>query len=321
MLNIGRLGRSGGADYYLRVGSGTDDYYVGGREALGRWVGSGTAALRLDGIVGAQAFRSLLARVRRIGRPGRLIPGFDLTFRAPKSVSVLWGLGDSALAGEVLAAHETAVGAALGYVEAEVIRTRRGRGGMESVVTRGVVAAAFGHRTSRAGDPLVHSHVVIVNSVQAVDDGLWLTLDSRRLYRHAKTAGYVYQARLRAELTRRLGVEWQPVVNGCADIAGIPREVIAVFSRRRAAIREAMADRGDTSARAAQIATLATRPAKDHDVTAEQLRDDWATRAAALGLTPERLVGMVGRRQWKPPTPEELEQVAERLAGEEGLRG
>ena len=67
---------------------------------------------------------------------------------------------------------------------------------------RGFVAAAFRHRSSRAGDPLLHTHVVVANATQAAD-GRWTALDGRELYRHAKTAGYLYQAALRAELSRR----------------------------------------------------------------------------------------------------------------------
>jgi hypothetical protein len=116
--------------------------------------------------------------------------------------------------------------AALGYVEAHAAGSRRGRGGTERINVSGVVAAAFRHRSSRAGDPLLHTHVVVTNLGRAVDDRKWRTLDSRRLYAHAKTAGYVYQAQLRYELTRRLGVEWTPVHNGTADLVGIDEDVI-----------------------------------------------------------------------------------------------
>lgn len=248
MLNIGRLGPSRGADYYLKVGSGVDDYYVGGSEAQGRWAGTAAAELGLHGVVGAQAFRSLLAGVdpftgKVLGSPGRSIPGFDLTFRPPKSVSILWALAEREVAAEVIAGHDAAVAAALGYVEGEVVRSRRGRAGAESVDVTGVVAAVFPHRTSRAGDPLVHGHVVVVNAVRAVDAGVWRTLDSRRLYRHAKTAGHVYQAALRAELTRRLGVEWGPLIagSGAADLVGFSRPLIVAFSQRRTQILDAMA--------------------------------------------------------------------------------
>ena len=88
-------------------------------------------------------------------------------------------------------------------------------------------------------------------------DGQWSTLDGRRIYAHAKTAGYLYEARLRSELTRELGVEWTPVRNGIADIAGVPPTVLRAFSRRRAEIEAELERRGASSAAAAQVAALA----------------------------------------------------------------
>ncbi len=140
------------------------------------------------------------------------------------------------------------------------------------------------HRASRAGDPQLHTHVVVANLVQA-DDGRWSALDARRLYAHAKTAGYLYEARLRAELTRELGVEWTPVRNGIADIVGVPRSVLQAFSRRRAQIEAELARRGQSGPRAAQAATLETRRRKDHAVTPATLDAEWRRRAAELGFT------------------------------------
>jgi conjugative relaxase-like TrwC/TraI family protein len=111
-------------------------------------------------------------------------------------------------------------------------------------------------------------------------------LDSRKLFAHAKTAGVLYQAQLRFELTRRLGVGWQPVVNGHADIDGVDRELIETFSQRRAAIVEHMALAGETSAAAAQTATLATRQAKTGHPSEAELRAVWARRARGAGVGP-----------------------------------
>ena len=107
----------------------------------------------------------------------------------------------------------------------------------------GFIAAAFRHRSSRAGDPLLHTHVVVANATQAAD-GRWTALDGRELYRHAKTAGFLYQSALRAELSRELGIHWQAVESGTADLAGVPRRVIEHFSQRRAEILELMTSRG-----------------------------------------------------------------------------
>jgi hypothetical protein len=112
-------------------------------------------------------------------------------------------------------AHEAAVVEAMAYLEREACGVRRGHGGAIAMRGRGFVAAAFGHRTSRAGDPLLHTHVVVGNVTQG-DDGRWSALDGRLLYRHAKTAGFLYQAALRAELTDRLQVRWNAVERGNA---------------------------------------------------------------------------------------------------------
>ena len=189
---------------------------------------------------------------------------------------------------EIRAAHEAAVGEALGYLEREACKARRGHGGAMVVDGRGFVGAAFEHRSSRAGDPQLHTHVVIANETLG-PDGRWTALDGRLLYHHAKTGGFLYEAVLRAELSERLQVRWREVDRGTADIEGVPRRVIEHFSQRRAEVLELMAERGEHSARAAQIATLETRRRKQHDVPIERLRDEWRARAAEHGLDRVRL--------------------------------
>jgi Ti-type conjugative transfer relaxase TraA len=290
LLNIGRTA-PGGHDYYLEVvARGVEDYYLARGEAPGRWLGRGVELLGLDGTVDGAALGSVLAGDRpttgeRLAvHPARKVPGFDLTFRAPKSVSLLWALADDQVGEQVREAHDAAVAAAVGYLEREAGWTRRGAGGTEAVKVEEFVGAAFRHRTSRAGDPLLHTHVLVANLTRAVDDGVWRTLDSRRLYAHAKTAGVLYQAHLRHELTRRLGVAFGPVTNGYADLTGVPRAWIDGFSRRRAEIVAHMAARGEDSAKAAQVATLATRTAKEEQPSERELRGRWAARARGLGI-------------------------------------
>jgi conjugative relaxase-like TrwC/TraI family protein len=101
----------------------------------------------------------------------------------------LWALGDRDTAAEVVAAHDAAVDAAIGYLQRAAGFTRRGAGGAETLKVDGFVAAAFRHRTSRADDPLLHTHVLVANLARTSDDGIWRTLDSRKLFAHAKTAG------------------------------------------------------------------------------------------------------------------------------------
>lgn len=299
MLNIGRMA-PGSHSYYLGiVADGAEDYYLAHGEEPGRWLGGGAARLELAGRVEADELRAVLSGDDPNGgclarHPARRIPGFDLTFRAPKSVSLLWRLAEGDVAAKVTAAHDTAVDAAIGYLERAAGYTRRGAGGVERVESGGFVAAAFRHRTSRANDPLLHIHVLVANLAEALDDGKWRTLDSRALFVHARTAGFLYQAQLRFELTRTLGVAWAEVTNGYSELVGVPRGWIEHFSQRRAEIVERMRTRGETSAKAAQVATLATRHTKETPASEAQLRSDWSSRARRLGIDPSWTIRLLG---------------------------
>jgi conjugative relaxase-like TrwC/TraI family protein len=285
MLSLGKIAAGPqAARYYTdQVALGREDYYAGEGEAPGRWVGSAAAGVGLEGRVETGQLEGLLegAGLRRPAREGA-VAGFDLTFRAPKSVSVLWGIADPVIARALGEAHDAAVDAALAYVEREACWGRRGAGGVVQVRGGGLIAAAFRHRASRDGDPLLHTHVVTGNLTQGPDDR-WTALDARHLYRHAKTAGYLYQAQLRREVTERLGLSWGPVEKGTADIEGVPREAIEHFSQRRARILEHMQAHGGRSAASAQVAALETRRAKQ-DVDVDRLREQWSARAAEHGL-------------------------------------
>ena len=155
------------------------------------------------------------------------------------------------------------------------------------IPTEGFVAASFTEFTSRADDPQIHTHVVVANKVKGTD-GIWRSIDGRLLYRHQLAAGYLHEAVLRKELTERLGVRWQPVHNGMADIEGFTRHQIEVFSKRRHQLEEWRVEEGlpDTPA-ARQVAVLATRGPKQ-DRLLEDLEVEWNQRADQVGLTPER---------------------------------
>jgi conjugative relaxase-like TrwC/TraI family protein len=332
MVSIGKLA-AGQAEYYLEktrgpvsaaaaVASGVEDYYLKGFEPAGVWLGNGTAALALLGKAEATELNHVLAGRRPAdGSALRLrgsVPGFDVTFSAPKSVSVIFGVADPEVRRAVVGAHERAVREAFGFVESVAAVARRGAGGTESVAGNGLVAACFLHRTSRAGDPQLHTHVLVAN-MTCGPDGRWTALDARLLYAHGRTAGFLYQAALRAELSRELGVGWGPVRNGAAEIEGVPTRVLRAFSRRRAEIEQALAERGVSGPEAARVATLATRRAKDYRVTPADLMPEWRLRAAKLGLSRDRLRGLIGRAEPQRLTGGEWEQLFDELAGASGL--
>jgi conjugative relaxase-like TrwC/TraI family protein len=296
MLSIGKLGR-GQERYYLdKVAEGAEDYYSGEGEAAGEWIGDAATSLGLEGEVGADQLVAMLTGRNPVNGEPLLsmrgvrgdgpVPGFDLTFSAPKSVSLLWGLGGPVAALEVKAAHREAVGAAIGYLQREACWTRRGAGGSEFVKGSGYLAAAYRHRSSRNGDPQLHTHVLIANATQG-PDGRWTRLYHPAIYDHATTASYIYEAHLRHELTQRLGVRWQEVRKGIAEIEGFADEHLRAFSTRRAEILEAAGP--DASARSMQVATLATRKPKESDVGRGELLERWRLRAEEIGLDRETI--------------------------------
>ena len=175
-----------------------------GARLLGYWTGRAAASLGLVGRVDPVDLQAVLAGTdprdadrAPLGRfkSGRSRPGFDLTFRAPKSVSLLWVLSDDDMSAIVRDAHDAAVAAALDYLENAAGWSRRGAGGREPVAGTGFVAAAFRHRASRAGDPLLHTHVLVANLSQARDDRRWRTLDARRPGSCSMSAGAITPAR------------------------------------------------------------------------------------------------------------------------------
>ena len=209
------------------------------------------------------------------------------------------------------------------YYETNAVFGRRREGADRRLVSSaGVVAAAFDHRTSRAGDPLLHTHVVTAN-MTSIDgpDGLprWQAIAGAGLYEHAHAAGYLYQAHLRHLLATRLGVRFTPVVNGHAEVIGVPDSVIAAFSKRRTEITEMLAESANSSARAAQVATLDTRKAKDYSVEAETLEQRWQAEAADVGFGAEQISACFAH---DPPEPIDAHGVGvlyDALAGPHGL--
>jgi hypothetical protein len=159
---------------------------------------------------------------------------------------------------------------------------------------------------------------LVANAVED-ENGRWSALDGRRVYQHARTAGFLYQTRLRAGLAECLGVEWSPVRRGVADIVGVPRPVLRAFSRRRVELEESLRSAGLSSVAAAQAAVLDTRRAKDQRRSAELLRAEWLERAQRLGLDEVAIDGFIGRAAPVRLSREDLDRFAEQMAGLEGL--
>ena len=322
------------------VAKGRDDYYSGRGEAPGVWRGKGAAGLGLTGQVGSEALNEVLAGKRpgteqklRDRDRGGTVSAYDLTFSAPKSFSVLATIASDDMARQLIAAHESAVSAALEFVEGDVARVRRGAGGTELMAVKGIVAATYRHRMSRALDPQIHTHAVIANLAEGVD-GSWTGLHSRRLFKMAKTAGTLYQSHLRAEVTRRTGLEWLEPVNGLAELAAVRPEHTHEFSRRRRAMLEAARAAGENleelTLRQRETFALSTRDRKDYSKDTVTWRTEVRARAAEVGLDHEAVAavfrqGQEARVRWaqaglvEPAREVEGRVIADELAGPAGL--
>lgn len=276
MMSASAIKSAGAAGHYFEH----DDYYVDGLSPS-EWVGSGATALGLSGDVDRETFKSLLEGElpdgQRVGtvRDGewKHQPGTDVTFSAPKSVSVLAEVaGDQRL----LNAHDKAVQAALRYIEQEYIVTRnrnRTENTVEYEKTGSMVAATFKHTTSRALDPQLHTHSVIMNLTQRAD-GQWRSTENKPLFIDQKHLGLVYRQYL-AEEVQSLGYRLDHGKDGTWEIAALDKGVIREFSKRSEAVGDALEARGKNrntaTAAEKETATLDTRDRKVHAERGELL--------------------------------------------------
>jgi conjugative relaxase-like TrwC/TraI family protein len=293
VLGIHGVGRDG-ADYYL-----SDPARELPVPAPGQWAGSAAAGIGLAGPVDPEEFRRLLQGLHPhsghpLGSDRVTVAAFDLTFSAPKSASVLFGLGGADTARRIVAAHADAVAGALAYMEQHAVSACRRAGPERAVVgTTGMIAGQFTHAVNRNGDPHLHSHVVMANLVHGVD-GRWSACDRRGLSAHRQAAGAVYSADLQAGLTAALGLRWAGAPGHAAEIVGIAPALLGEFSSRAADIRRHMYGVGARSARGSRIAWAATRPAKEPGAPYDVVAGDWGRRARAadapldLGRSPAR---------------------------------
>ena len=290
---------SQGISYYER-----DGYYAKDdpeHRAASAWAGRGAAELGLKGSVDPDAFKSVLAghvpdgpQLGKRGRDGTIThrPGRDLTFSAPKSVSLVALIGGDK---RVVVAHDRAVQRALRWVERNTAETRLSdpaTGKMLRAKGQKTVAATFRHDTSRNLDPQLHSHAVLANMVRG-EDGKWRTMANEPLYRSQKLIGMIYRGELAAALDW-MGYEIEKShADGRFEIGGVSREVIEAFSTRRAEIEAAMAERGlgepDKNPKMAERAALMTRAHK-REVDKDALRGHWKEQAGAMGFDAGKVV-------------------------------
>jgi conjugative relaxase-like TrwC/TraI family protein len=317
---------------------GLADYYAASGTPPGVFLGAGLVGLdRGAGIeIGSEVSEEHLFNLlgmcadpitgQPLGRPPVRSPaanrtpvaGFDLTFSPGKSISTAWALADADTKARIAVCHRRAIEVVLAYAEREVFHSRSGKNGVVQEDVEGVVAAAFTHFDSRAGDPQLHDHVVVSNRARSVSDGVWRTLDSRGLFKSVVMLGELHQGVLADLLTKELGWDWDERSRRHSDqvrweITGVPEMLLAEFSQRAAAIEErkevlipafaAAHGRQPTIVEIVKLrqrATLETRPLKEHRPLGA-MTDGWRQRAEHyVGSDPQAWVAGLSDRNDLP---------------------
>lgn len=244
------------------------------------------------------------------------VAAYELTFTPVKSVSVLAAIGGEQVWQQVMEAHRAAVDTALEYVQDHAAYSRAGVNGIRQIDTNGLLIAAFEHRMSREQDPNIHTHAIVANRVQCAD-GKWRTVDGRAVYAASVGARAIYEQALEAELAHRLGVRFSvDERRTIREIHGIPLAVIEHFSKRRAAIEQAMttAVNGDMAGargwrRLARRFTLSTRPDKSGAETTADAIGRWQTELAALGIDAGALLADATQQSQRAQRPRTDQQI------------
>jgi conjugative relaxase-like TrwC/TraI family protein len=245
--------------------------------------------------------RELAGQIAKDSRPRtQTVAGYDLTFSPVKSVSTLWAVAEPAVAAVIERAHQAAVQDALSFIEKHALFTRTGPQGIRQVNVRGLVATAFTHRDSRAGDPDLHTHVAVANKVQTLD-GRWLSIDGRVLFKANVAASEAYNTALEQHLRETLGVRFverpgsDPGKRPIREMVGVDPRLNQRWSTRRTHINTRRGEltiqfqkdhgRPPTPVEAlhlAQQATLETRDAKHETRSLAEQRSTWLNEAAAV---------------------------------------
>jgi conjugative relaxase-like TrwC/TraI family protein len=293
VISLTAVGSAASAgEYYAK-----DNYYLASELADGsEWIGDGASKLGLEGRVDAAAFTEVLAGRLPDGSildaaRGEHRPGLDLTFSAPKSLSLLALVGRD---DRIVAAFRESVQATLAWAETNLIEARVWDPQAKRQIvekTGNMVAAGFLHDVSRNGDPQLHVHAVIANATLA-SDGKWHAVRNDVLYQSQHLLGAIHNAELRSRV-EALGYETVPArnpINGEFEIKGVSRDAVEAFSTRRAEILEALAKEDRGSPREREIAALATRRSKNPEFTPAERGATWQATAARVGFNPKPLI-------------------------------
>ena len=283
MMSLAHVGLRHGQNYYRQ-----DNYYSASHHnENSSWFGRGAARLGLKVGVDNKDFASLLSGKTPDGKPllstrrtrhtGEQRAGLDMTFSAPKSVSLAALVGGDERLEE---AHRRAVTAALRVVEDRYSLTRRG--GHEyrrSEVAGNLIVAQFHHDTSRAKDPQMHTHCVAINAVQR-SDGEWWSLLNDGIFSNSKLLGLIYKNHLAYEV-QNLGYRVLIQSDGSFEIEGYSRAQLFFFSKRR----EQILAEGGVTPETARRAVKRNRAAKGRELPRTELTECWQREARELGIS------------------------------------
>lgn len=272
-----------------------EDYYLDGGEPNGVWIGKGARLLDLSGNVVNEEYINVMhgytpnkgyELCQKSGDNHR--HGWDLTFSAPKSVSIVWAILNEDLKQIIQKYHFSAVKSALSFIEKNAAITRRNKSGLSREKVTGLVAATFEHATSRAQDPQLHTHCLVANTAPR-NDGTWGTLESRDFYLWQKAAGTIYRAEL-AEQLKELGFEIKKD-NDAFKLTVVPDEICDHYSKRGMMIKDELAKRGNANScsKTGDIAALSTRSKKE-DVNRPDLYNKWREELDILGLNESKIL-------------------------------
>ena len=319
MLSVSAISSAGKAEYYAK-----DDYYIGQpvtpEDTQLEWGGKGAERLQLEGVAKADDFKQVmggrnpdpdgapLSKLEKVEREAATTgaspspaashrPGADLTFSAPKGVSVALLVGGDV---RLTVAHREAVAEAMGYAEVHLAhaRLRNGKGERSVVQTGNLVYAATTHSSSREGDPQLHSHVVVANAtyVEQVKD--WRALEPKALFANQVLLGQIYRAAL-AERVQTLGYDIRQHRSGTFELAAFSAAQLAAFSKATERVAKNLAEAQPETGAAKDVVKRLNRPRK-LEVAPDQLLARWEREAAAAGFSPKEVVAgaeraLVGR--------------------------
>lgn len=264
-----------------------DEYYA--QDGGGVWWSTGSTIVRHHTPIDKETFRDLCAGIHPLtgeplvrGSGMRHRAGWDITFSAPKSFSILWAAGDESQRTTLHELHRAAVDDALNFLgEERLVEVRRGQGGHIREAAEDIIVGRFDHYSSRAGDPAIHTHGVCMNISRSGNK--YFTIEPEKLFEYQLLVGAAYRVSLGQGLLT-CGFKIRPAGRNQFEIAGIPETLIETFSKRSQQIENRVGR--DATAAQKELAALATRGSKDEIPVGDALEQRWRDELTTMAIDP-----------------------------------